>query len=94
MIRAFALLALLACAGDPTTAGSCEECLDRGGTWQPEARACTEECDLQDVSCFASACPGPCGPGACDFCFNQGDCDAAGCLWRAEAEAQWCTTGG
>ena len=30
----------------PSTEGDCEACLASGGTWQPEASACTEDCAL------------------------------------------------
>ena len=68
----------------------CEACLAGGGTWQPEARECTADCDVQDISCFRDACPAPCAAGACGSCFSQAACDDAGCRWEIAGEAMWC----
>ncbi|MEE2780365.1 MAG: hypothetical protein VYE15_07570, partial [Myxococcota bacterium] len=35
----------------------CWNCLMTGGTWQPEAEACTTNCDIQDISCYVDSCP-------------------------------------
>lgn len=75
---------------DDATNEECEECLDTGGTWQPEAGGCTENCAAMDVSCFTDECPGACEDD-CSFCFSSADCEAAGCTWHAEDEAMWCT---
>jgi hypothetical protein len=92
-------LLLAGCGSSPqpesATSGSvtedgCQACLDRGGTWQPEAEACTDACALQDISCFTDACPGRCADD-CAACFGQAACEAQGCTWHVEAEAAWCT---
>ena len=70
--------------------GECETCLAEGGTWQPEASECTEDCDLQDISCYTDECPGECEDN-CAYCFGQGECEEQGCAWHQEAEAMWCT---
>lgn len=73
------------------SAGGCEACLAGGGTWQPEASACTTDCDLMDISCFKDACPGACAADNCGDCFSQDTCEGAGCTWNVRAEAMWCT---
>jgi hypothetical protein len=96
--------ALWACTGSSPTptdtdttdtevaaATTCEDCLEQGGTWQPEAEQCTADCDLMDISCFRDTCPGECSED-CGSCFNQTECEAASCTWRVEAETMWCTT--
>ncbi len=88
-----AMVCLTACTlgGEPTPADSlCEACLESGGTWQPEASACTENCAIQDISCFIRECPGACTED-CGDCFSQDECESAGCAWHQEAEAMWCT---
>lgn len=77
----------------PDEAVDCEECLNLGGTWQPEAGGCTEDCAFQDVSCFTDTCPDACSVESCDSCFSEEDCTSAGCTWEQEAEAMWCTEG-
>jgi hypothetical protein len=72
---------------DPTT---CEACLDSGGTWQPEASSCTDDCDLQDISCFIEECPGACDADECENCFSQDDCETATCTWTQQDEAMSC----
>ncbi len=94
--------ALGACYGAPTSpiegpesagAGSadpCAQCLESGGTWQPEANECTQSCDIADISCFEDSCPGACAATDCGNCLDQTVCEAAGCTWNIEAEAMWC----
>src|SRR5687768_2714383 len=65
----------------------CEACLAAGRTWQPPD--CTDNCDLQDTSCYRDACPGPCTRESCD-CETRAACEVVGCLWRIESEAMWC----
>ncbi len=72
--------------GDP-----CEACLASGGTWQPEAGACTDACAIQDISCFTDGCPAPCSADACGGCFTGSDCETAGCTWSTAGESMWCT---
>lgn len=87
-----ALFALTACGEeDLSTITDCQECLDAGGTWQPEDDACTEDCALQDISCWEDECPGECATDACDNCFDQTECEAASCEWVTEGEGAWCT---
>jgi hypothetical protein len=95
----FALVGVVACDGTGSTTGgqeeyelaeACEECLDSGGTWQPEAEQCTADCDIMDISCYSDECPGACGDD-CAYCFGSADCEDAGCTWRVEGEAMWCT---
>ena len=81
-------------AGTDPDAGElsdCERCLESGGTWQPEANACTVNCDIQDISCFVDECPEPCGADNCDGCFGQRDCEDAGCTWRQMQEFAFCS---
>ena len=68
----------------------CEQCLANGGTWQPEAQECTENCEIQDISCFTETCPGSCEEN-CSYCFDSVSCEEAECTWHQEAEAMWCT---
>ena len=75
---------------DDNLTEECEECLASGGTWQPEIEECTVDCSAMDISCFTDECPGACEDD-CSFCFSSADCEAAGCTWRTEAEAMWCT---
>lgn len=63
---------------DHCEAEGCEACLASGGTWQPEANACTDNCDLQDISCFTDSCP---APSDCEACL------ASGGTWQPEANA-------
>ena len=79
-------------ATDVAFLSPCEECLASGGTWQPEATACTQDCALQDISCYSSSCPEPCSLESCGSCFGQKDCEEAGCQWNAEGPAMWCST--
>lgn len=66
----------------PTT---CEACLAQGGTWQPEAGACTENCALQDISCFEDECPP--APGTCT---SSADCpDGQMCSGPEGCDAAW-----
>lgn len=67
----------------------CEECLDSGGTWQPEAGECTQDCEIMDISCYTESCPGDCSDD-CSYCFSSSDCEDAGCTWHAEGETMWC----
>lgn len=95
MSYAFGLLFLLfACKTDLSGVTTCEACLEKGGTWQPEADSCNRGCDLQDISCFRDTCPGACEAGACDNCFDQTTCEAASCVWNIENEAAWCNSTG
>ncbi|MDP6942817.1 MAG: hypothetical protein QF464_01600 [Myxococcota bacterium] len=71
-------------------ADPCEACLASGGTWQPEANMCTEDCDLMDISCYTSSCPAPCSAESCGTCFGPEECGDAGCQWNAEPPAFWC----
>ena len=77
----------------PTESGDseCEACLRSGGTWQ--GSTCTRDCALMDISCFRDACPGPCSADDCGACDASAACEAAGCSWRIEAEAMWCSGG-
>ena len=79
---------VLACA-PAEELDACDACLQSGGTWQVDT--CTNDCDLQDTSCFRNACPAPCAADSCGTCFSTSECEAAGCAWHGEAEAQWCT---
>ncbi|MED5465824.1 MAG: EGF domain-containing protein [Myxococcota bacterium] len=36
---------------------ACAECLEGGGTWQPEAMSCTTNCEIMDISCYREVCP-------------------------------------
>lgn len=72
------------------TLSPCEACLASGGTWQPEANACTMNCDIQDISCYTTTCPEPCSAASCGTCFGQEDCEAAGCTWNQSGPAMWC----
>ena len=69
----------------------CEACLEEGGTWQPEISACTPDCDIADVSCFRSECPGVCSSSSCENCFSASSCQEANCTWNQAAEAMWCS---
>ena len=83
-------LLLVGCSGgDVTENESCESCLNDGGTWQPGS-GCTEDCAIQDISCFRDECPGACEAGACGNCFEQSACEAASCEWKNSEEAFWC----
>lgn len=93
-MRAYLLILLLlpACIGEsPSPVTDCESCLASGGTWQPEASACTENCALMDISCFEDSCPAACSSSSCGDCFSESDCESNGCTWHAAAEAMWCT---
>ena len=68
----------------------CEACLASGGTWQPEANACTQNCAIMDISCYTSSCPEPCSAASCGTCIGQEACEAAGCTWNMEGPAMWC----
>ena len=59
----------------------CAACLARGGTWQPEADACTGSCDIQDISCFRDHCPAPAPADPCAACLARGG------TWQPEADA-------
>ena len=72
-------------------ASDCAACLASGGTWQPEASSCTQDCAIMDISCYRDACPGACSATNCGDCFSSADCATAGCAWQQEAEAMWCT---
>ena len=80
-------------APSPPTAAEdpCEACLTDGGTWQPEASACTEDCMIQDISCYRDKCPDPCSSEACGSCVTQAACAEASCTWQSSAEAMWCS---
>ena len=69
----------------------CEACLAEGKTWQPEADACTDDCAIQDISCYADACPAPCSAQSCGTCHSEGDCAGAGCTWNADGGLFWCS---
>jgi len=57
--------------------GSCEECLKAGRTWQPEAQACTDNCDINDANCFKRTCP-------ISDCQDYSDCkEGAVCVRRS-----------
>lgn len=73
-----------------TSPDACTQCLADGGTWQPEANECTENCAIQDISCFTESCPGSCEED-CAYCFDATSCEEAQCTWHQEAEAMWCT---
>lgn len=77
---------------DSGEADPCEACLEAGGTWQPEVAECTRGCGIMDVSCYTESCPGACEDD-CGNCFSPDACEAAGCTWRQEEEAMWCTSG-
>ncbi|MGB0588386.1 MAG: hypothetical protein ACPGU1_01780 [Myxococcota bacterium] len=68
----------------------CEACIASGGTWQPEADACTENCAIMDISCYTSSCPAPCSLESCGTCIGQEECEGMGCTWNAEPPAFWC----
>ena len=78
-------------SGGDNNATTCETCLASGGTWQPEVAECTRGCAIQDISCFRDDCPAPCSKDNCGGCFSTTTCEAAGCQWRQEEEAMWCT---
>ena len=97
------LTSLVACSlrGTPVTppapsntsgadAAACNACIESGRTWQPEVSECTEDCDVQDISCYADSCPGSCAD-ECGNCFSQSECEANSCTWHQEQEAMWCT---
>ncbi len=98
-LLAFAALLLLAACSTPTPTGAgagpdaeaCAACIKAGKTWQPEVKECTDNCDIQDTSCFKDSCPGACSATNCEHCFEQTSCEAASCAWHQEAEATWCT---
>ena len=69
---------------------ACEACLASGGTWQPEAEACTEACEIQDISCYSQACPEACSPTNCGDCFSLSDCETMSCEWVQQNEIMWC----
>ena len=71
-------------------ADPCEACIASGGTWQPEANACTENCNIMDISCYTSSCPAPCSSESCGTCIGQEECEGMGCTWNAEPPAFWC----
>lgn len=93
-------LLLLAACSTPTPTGTasgpdaeaCAACILSGKTWQPEVKQCTEDCAVQDISCFRDKCPGPCSATNCEHCFAQAACESSGCAWREEAELSWCTS--
>jgi len=96
MTRILLLCGLLAgCDSDtaspntPDTRAACQSCLDDGGTWQPEADECTQDCALMDISCYTDSCPEECSSSTCE-CFSQEACESAGCTWSVESEAMWC----
>ena len=94
IVQFVAVVLLSGCpqGGEPTPDDSlCEACLESGGTWQPEASGCTQDCAIQDISCFTTECPDSCTDD-CSDCFSQDECEDAGCTWNQEAEAMWCTT--
>jgi hypothetical protein len=68
----------------------CEACLASGGTWQPEANACTEACNIMDISCYTASCPAPCSLESCGTCIGQEECEEIGCQWNAQPPAFWC----
>ena len=74
----------------PPPPGPCELCLDAGGTWQPEANECSENCNIPDISCYTDSCPAPCSADSCGTCFDSGSCELAGCTWNMEGPAMWC----
>ena len=67
---------------DMELAETCGECLDLGGTWQPQAEECTSDCSLQDLSCYVTSCPGVCEPDACHNCFDADSIVATTRRWR------------
>ena len=77
--------------GESETSG-CEACIASGGTWQPEANACTEDCNIMDISCYTSSCPEPCSMESCGTCIGQEECEAMGCQWNAQPPAFWCNS--
>lgn len=77
-------------AEQPAPDDACAQCLADGGTWQPSADACTDNCAIQDISCYRDACPAPCSASSCGSCFAQDACSQAGCQWVTEAEASFC----
>lgn len=70
----------------------CEACIASGGTWQPEANACTENCNIMDISCYTSSCPAPCSLESCGTCIGQQECEDTGCQWNAQPPAFWCNS--
>jgi hypothetical protein len=76
--------------GDANALSPCEACLASGGTWQPEANACTSNCDIQDISCYTETCPEPCSSSSCSSCIGQEACEDAGCTWNQSGPAMWC----
>jgi hypothetical protein len=70
----------------------CEVCLASGGTWQPEANACTDNCNIMDISCYTSSCPAPCSLESCGTCIGQEECEDTGCQWNAQPPAFWCNS--
>lgn len=83
------LLAEALCTLVPCALTTCEACLADGMTWQPQASACTDDCNIQDISCFSEACPGLCEDG-CANCFSPNTCESQGCTWSQFAEAGTC----
>jgi len=67
----------------------CEACLSQGKTWQPEANVCTENCAIQEASCFINTCPGSCDE-ECSYCFDASACMASECTWHQDEELSWC----
>jgi hypothetical protein len=70
-------------APEPDTAepsDPCEDCLASGGTWQPEANACTTNCAIQDISCYTDSCP-ECSMDSCGSFVTASECEAADCSW-------------
>ena len=70
----------------------CEACIASGGTWQPEANACTENCNIMDISCYTTSCPEPCSLESCGTCIGQAECEEMGCQWNAQPPAFWCNS--
>ena len=87
------LLLTFACIQEKDTGidatSDCAACLESGGTWQ--VVECTQNCDLQDISCFTDECPPPCEED-CSGCFSERDCIDAGCSWEWEEFGSTCDT--
>lgn len=84
---AFAVLALAASAQaimGPDGYKDCRGCTNAGLTWQEEAKQCTANCDIQDISCVrqSSRCPPQIAQEWPQYgnCF---DCVGAGYKWSA-----------
>lgn len=56
--RGFCSSACLTIALDSSAKeAECQACLSNGGTWQPEAITCSDDCAIQDIACNRNTCP-------------------------------------